>query len=280
MSAERDRGLAALRRQDYDAALPLLEQACYNSPNDFYAHQVLGGLYYELKRDKDAVRMLLRAVQLAPDSAQARYNLGIALERLGRTADAITALESAIHLEPDYEQAKQVLKRWQEKLAASGEQPACTPPEDLNDDEDVPEEQPQQQQEPEPVTALVTQSADDELQPINLPAPTRKPRRTARKAGTQTAPDVQGRYHFEPVACREAQQALNLSVLSLIPVAGVVLGPYAFARALAARRLISSSRYLTGSSLVITAATLTVVSTFLSVVEIVKWVFPLIFGVS
>ncbi len=279
MSAERDRGLAALRRQDYDAALPLLEQACANSPNDFYAHQVLGGLYYELKRDKDAVRMLLRSVQLAPDSAQARYNLGIALERLGRTADAITALESAIDLEPDYEQAVQVLKRWREKLADSSFAAAnqSVNPNDVGTEDSTAE---QVDEHEEKSGALVAKSGEDDIQPFNLPQPTRKPRRAARKATGKSAPDLQGRYHFEPIACREAQQALHLSVLSLIPVAGIVLGPYALSRALAARRLISSSRYLSGNSLVITAAFITVLSTCLSVVEIVHWVFPMIFGVS
>ncbi len=279
MSAERDRGLAALRRQDYDAALPLLEQACANSPNDFYAHQVLGGLYYELKRDKDAVRMLLRSVQLAPDSAQARYNLGIALERLGRTGDAITALESAIQLEPDYEQAAQVLKRWRDKLAESGQ---TTPPSTAYTEDSSVDEQADEPSASavEVQGALVAKLGEEQLLPINLPPPTRKPRRAARKATSSTAPDLQGRYHFEPVACREAQQALNLSVLSLIPIAGLVLGPYAFTRALAARRLISSSRYLSGHSLVITAALLTVLSTCLSLVEIVHWLFPMLFGVS
>lgn len=110
---DREEGLAALQRGDYEHAVNALERAHAASPDDFLILLYLGGAYHQTKRDPEAVRLLSRAVQLQPQSAQAHYNLGIALDRVRQPRAAIAMLERALVLQPDYPMAQHALLRLQ-----------------------------------------------------------------------------------------------------------------------------------------------------------------------
>ncbi len=261
MNLDRDKGLAALRRGDYDEALPLLERACATGPNDFYSHMVLGGIYYELKRDDESVKMLLKAVQLNPDNSQARYNLGLALERIGRKKEAEQAVQSALQLQPDYQQAERVLRRWKRRAAAE----AGLPAEDtsVEFEEEHPDSDAGGQQMPA-ASAL-----------IQLPEPTHKRRTARRPAKKEEQAGHYDHYHFEPIVCREAREALTFGLLSLIPLlVGLVLGPLAIARAVKARKWIHASPYLAGSRTAALAIFLGSLGTCISLLEVWKWLMP------
>ena len=85
MSTDRDAGFQALQQRNADAAIPLLESACRQDPNDFDAFLYLGAAYGQTGRKMDAVMSVTKAVQLQPGNPQARYNLGIAMEALEAT---------------------------------------------------------------------------------------------------------------------------------------------------------------------------------------------------
>lgn len=111
MASERDEGLAALRRGAFDTAVVLLESACRQDPDDFWAHLYLGGSYHQLHRSDEAIRTLRLAVRLQPGNAQAHYNLAIALERAGSQEEAVREVQSALTVQPDYPLAQQALQR-------------------------------------------------------------------------------------------------------------------------------------------------------------------------
>lgn len=111
--SDREWGYEALQRGDIQAALPLLERACQQDPNDYQSHLFLGAAYGQAERANDAVTVLTRAVEIEPANAQARYNLGIALERAGWPNEAMTALQQALTLQADYPKAQEALQRMQ-----------------------------------------------------------------------------------------------------------------------------------------------------------------------
>ena len=111
MSTERDQGLAALQQGNVTEAVPLLEAACQQDPNDYQAHLYLGAAYAQAGRHNDSVQVLTRAVQIEPGNAQARYNLGIALEKAGWPEQALTAVQQALTLQPDYPKAQEAAAR-------------------------------------------------------------------------------------------------------------------------------------------------------------------------
>ncbi len=234
---QRDEGIDAMRRGDIGTALPLLESACVSNPDDFYAHLVLGGAYYSLKQDAKAVEMLNCAIVLNPESAQAHYNLGIALERMEKLEEAVASVERAVKLHPTYPQAASVLRKWKRRLAS------------------LPEEE----------TALVSSRVN------NRP-------KTRRRAATQGVTDKKEEvsyYTFEPVECPEANQALIIAVLSLIPTfTGIVLGPIAIGRAIAARRWIKGSPYLKGENRAVASIFIGLVGSVISTMEFIIYAVP------
>ena len=104
-------GVQALKRGDALGALPYLERACRDRPDDFRAHVALGVAYGECGRLDDAVRRMRHAVHLQPGAAQVHYNLGLALERAGRAREAAASIERALALDPEHPKALEVLHR-------------------------------------------------------------------------------------------------------------------------------------------------------------------------
>lgn len=95
-------GDGARAEEDWQQALPGLEEAVRSNPNDPEAHLSLAYALLELNRRSDALRVLERTVELAPDNADARNSLGWTLNQFERFADAVPVLQEAVRLEPDH----------------------------------------------------------------------------------------------------------------------------------------------------------------------------------
>lgn len=111
MANEREEGLAALQRGDFQTAAVHLEAATQADPGDFQAHLYLGGVFHQLERHSDAARVLTRATELQPTSAQAHYNLGVAQEQTGEAQAAQTSFQKALDIQPEYAVARESLGR-------------------------------------------------------------------------------------------------------------------------------------------------------------------------
>jgi tetratricopeptide (TPR) repeat protein len=61
---------------------------------------LLGNLYFKLKKFKDAVNWLERAVQLEPNNAKMRVVFGIALSHQKKYREAIAQIEQAVKIQP------------------------------------------------------------------------------------------------------------------------------------------------------------------------------------
>ena len=70
---------AALDRNDFPAAIPLLEKIAEAKPNDALPHFELGFANSGLKKNAEAIAEYRRAIALDPNLAPAQLNLGIAL---------------------------------------------------------------------------------------------------------------------------------------------------------------------------------------------------------
>jgi protein O-GlcNAc transferase len=74
-------------------------------PYDPEALALLGALYYQLGRPKDAAAILVRACAATPNSAENQYNLGLALAAQEDWPGAITAFQKAVSLRAEYASA-------------------------------------------------------------------------------------------------------------------------------------------------------------------------------
>lgn len=90
---------AALDRNDFAAAIPLLEKIAGAKPNDALPHFELGFAYSGLKKNVEAIPEYRRAIALDPNLAPAHLNLGIALLDSDPAA-AVEAFASASKLLP------------------------------------------------------------------------------------------------------------------------------------------------------------------------------------
>lgn len=84
-----------------DLALPQLQRALAQWPDDPIGHNNLGHALAALGRSQDALAAYATAVRLAPDRALFRANLGNALLRAGALDPAVAELSEALRLDPD-----------------------------------------------------------------------------------------------------------------------------------------------------------------------------------
>lgn len=77
-----------LKRDDYNAALPLAEKAVQLNPKMFQARNVLGRILLQLGQVDRAIKELEEGARLAPTSPEMHYALGRAYRRAGREEDA------------------------------------------------------------------------------------------------------------------------------------------------------------------------------------------------
>ncbi len=83
----------ALDKQDFNAAIPLLQKIETERPDEPLPHFELGYAYSELKHNDEAIKEYRRALELDPKLAAAHLNLGLVL----MDSDPSAALESFHH---------------------------------------------------------------------------------------------------------------------------------------------------------------------------------------
>jgi Flp pilus assembly protein TadD len=111
-----EQGMLAFDQGDYQAALPLLEQAARGLPDDARAHFVLAGDYYNLRRYAEAAQAFEQTTRLAPRLAEPHFYLALSYLQLEREAEAAPHLRQYLTLAPAGEhaaQAKQILAQFE-----------------------------------------------------------------------------------------------------------------------------------------------------------------------
>ncbi len=98
---------------DWEAALDEFKRAlaARNCPE---AHYIVGLVYYQLERNRMALRHLTKAVEMAPDYGEAFYLLGLVHLRLGereRAGEAFDAARAVDAKEPRYRSARRLMTR-------------------------------------------------------------------------------------------------------------------------------------------------------------------------
>lgn len=97
VAVEVARGEIAARKKDYAKALVHLNKAValedaliYNEPKDWYypVRQILGAIYLEMKKPKDAERVYREDLAEVPQNGYSLFGLQLALRAQGRTKDA------------------------------------------------------------------------------------------------------------------------------------------------------------------------------------------------
>lgn len=90
----------ALRSGEADTAVDIVVTFLTRNPDDPRAYMLLGEMYSELGRSKDAVEAYENAVNLAPSNAQAHAELGRALVDAGQAPRGEASLASALEVDP------------------------------------------------------------------------------------------------------------------------------------------------------------------------------------
>ncbi|HEV8431749.1 MAG TPA: tetratricopeptide repeat protein [Pyrinomonadaceae bacterium] len=93
--ATEPRGLAELKKGDYDNAFKLLSARLVSNPNDAVAQQALLRVYIETGRYAEAEATAKRFLQKTPDTGSVRHELAETLAITGRYTEAITEFEHA-----------------------------------------------------------------------------------------------------------------------------------------------------------------------------------------
>ncbi len=88
--------LVDMEQEQYQEAVPILEQVLKQEPNTPIAFLQLGRAYMSLKEYKKAVTPLRSLVEKKPDDAFARYELGCALVKTGDWDEALPHFEAAV----------------------------------------------------------------------------------------------------------------------------------------------------------------------------------------
>ncbi len=88
--------LVDMENEDYQSAVPTLEQVLQQEPSTPIALLQLGRAYMSLKKYQKAVAPFQKLVEKKPDDAFARYEYGCALVKTGRWADAVPHFEAAV----------------------------------------------------------------------------------------------------------------------------------------------------------------------------------------
>lgn len=98
---------------DWESALSEFKSALA-ARNCAEAHYVVGLVYFQLQRNRMALRHLVKAVEMSPDYGEAFYLLGLVHLRLGERENAVAAFDSARSLdadEPRYRTARRLVAR-------------------------------------------------------------------------------------------------------------------------------------------------------------------------
>jgi len=88
--------LVDMEQEQYQEAVPILEQVLKQEPNTPIAFLQLGRAYMSLREYQKAVTPLRSLVEKKPDDAFARYELGCALVKTGNWDEALPHFEAAV----------------------------------------------------------------------------------------------------------------------------------------------------------------------------------------
>ncbi|MBF0182248.1 MAG: tetratricopeptide repeat protein [Magnetococcales bacterium] len=97
-----NRGLLAMQRREYGAALALLDEALRLRPDFVDARINRGMALTELGRLEEAEESLREALRRQPEDARALGNLGVVLKRLGRFVEAGECFERVLAVHPGH----------------------------------------------------------------------------------------------------------------------------------------------------------------------------------
>jgi len=109
-----DEAQAAMDKNDYAAAVPLLEKFIVEKPDVAYVHFQLAYAYTALSRPADALPEYEKCVALDPKMAEAQVNLGI-LQLSRDPKSAIAPLQKAVELLPSQSRPRFLLGLAQER---------------------------------------------------------------------------------------------------------------------------------------------------------------------
>jgi tetratricopeptide (TPR) repeat protein len=84
---------------DYAAVLEELDLAEKATPDDYEIYYLRGKVYLGMKKFTEAIRSLLRAIELRPTDSSAHYQLGLAYSKSGQSALAGRQFETVKYLE-------------------------------------------------------------------------------------------------------------------------------------------------------------------------------------
>jgi len=96
---EFDKGMAAKKKNDSQAAMEHLIKAAELDPDFMEAHNNLGLQYLQTGNISEAVAQFQRAAELDPDAVSPEINLAATLVLLNRSGDAETAARHAVRLD-------------------------------------------------------------------------------------------------------------------------------------------------------------------------------------
>ncbi len=105
MGSLRERGIAAFRRGEAEAAVELLKRAIEADPDSTVAANDLGSVLAQLGRIAEAISAFRFAIELAPAYPEAHNNLANACQMTGDLEEAVAGYEQALQLCPDYAEA-------------------------------------------------------------------------------------------------------------------------------------------------------------------------------
>ncbi len=119
-----EQAIAAMQRDDFAAAVPLLQTAAEAEPENPSIHFNLGFALAQLQRDDEAIAAYRRALEIEPELQPAFLNLGVVLLRSGKAPEAVTFLARAAANRPDDPQVQYFHAR---ALAAAGRESEAIP---------------------------------------------------------------------------------------------------------------------------------------------------------
>jgi tetratricopeptide (TPR) repeat protein len=108
---------AASERGEHRAALAAAEAAVALDANNAQALLAQGRADFELKQLEAAERALVRSIDVDPVNADARNLLGLVYLEQGRSREALAVFQEAATLAPDLEAIRQNLERARERVA-------------------------------------------------------------------------------------------------------------------------------------------------------------------
>ena len=100
------RGLEAMDRRDWTAAVANLQIASERSPRDAVVHLNLGTALFLAGDRPRAQAAFQRAIAIAPDLPKPHFTLGLVAESDGRDREAIAHFQTAVRLDPNYLEAR------------------------------------------------------------------------------------------------------------------------------------------------------------------------------